>query len=43
MPQYDSSQLVLLVEGPNDKHVVNHLREHSKSIPEITIISRGGV
>lgn len=43
MPTYDPSQLVLLVEGRDEEHAIKRLCEHSETIPEITIISRGGI
>ena len=37
------SDRVLLVEGPDDKHVVLHLRNRSESMPTFCISDKGGI
>ena len=39
----DNNDRVLLVEGPNDKHVVRHLRNRHQEIPEFCIRDKGGI
>lgn len=39
----DNNDRVLLVEGPNDKHVVRHLRNRHQAIPEFCIRDKGGI
>ncbi len=43
MPAYDPSQLVLLVEGPNDEHVVKQICNRSGPLPKFKIIAREGI
>lgn len=38
-----SARRVLLVEGPDDKHVVRHLCRRHQSIPDFDILDRGGL
>ena len=42
MPAPEASR-VLLVEGPDDKHVVRHIRERNKPMPEFDIKDKGSV
>ena len=39
----DNNDCILLVEGPNDKHVVRHLRNRHQEIPEFCIRDKGGI
>ena len=39
----DNNDRVLLVEGPNDKHVVRHLCNRHQAIPEFCIRDKGGI
>ena len=39
----NNNDCVLLVEGPNDKHVVRHLCNRHQAIPEFCIRDKGGI
>ena len=43
MPVSPQSPRVLLVEGQDDEHVVDHLRKIDSSIPDFSIIAKGGI
>lgn len=43
MPVPGASPLVLLVEGPDDKHVVVHLCRTNTLISRLSILDKGGV
>ncbi len=42
-PRSTSSERVLLVEGPDDLHVVDHIRRLSQPMPEFCISQKNGV
>ena len=39
----DNNDCVLLVEGPNDKHVVRHLCNFHKEVPKFCILDKEGI
>ena len=39
----DNNDRVLLVEGPNDKHVVRHLCNFHKEVPKFWILDKEGI
>ena len=43
MPAPVSPERVLLVEGPDDEHVVRHLLKHSGGMPRFCIIQKDGI
>lgn len=43
MPVGPQSPRVLLVEGQDDEHVVDHLRRIDSSIPDFSIVAKGGI
>ena len=39
----DTAPRVLLVEGPDDKHVVMHIRQRSGATPQIDVLDKDGI
>lgn len=43
LPRSSPSRRILLVEGPDDKHVVRHLCKRHQTTPDFDILDRGGL